>query len=38
MGGEVWAESMPGAGATFYVSLTIADDETITVEAAAGTP
>lgn len=36
MGGEVWAESAPGAGATFYVSLKVADAEAIAGEAAAG--
>lgn len=33
MGGEVWAESVPSAGATFYVSLNLAEPQT---EPAAG--
>jgi PAS domain S-box-containing protein len=37
MGGEVWAESMPGAGATFYVSLNVADAAPTPDENASGT-
>ena len=35
MGGEVWAESQPGAGATFYVSLILAEAGAPAVERAA---
>lgn len=37
MGGEVWAESIPGAGATFYVSLILSESGATAGEPAART-
>lgn len=37
MGGEVWAESVPSAGATFYVSLNLAEATAPADESAADT-